>query len=243
MAEGSSEVRAVAAGMAKRALRATWHWLVAAAVVLAVLGAVFRNSIQWGDAATWVLAATSTVALWAAGFAGAVAYRLLEVELGRDRVAAEERRAVADERRRAQAARVAAWFGSWGDDDGYPAGMSGPPGRLRWGAVIRNASDLPVYDVRFSYHVAVDPGRRGRTWRAGERFQSRDIIPVIPPGVERSAIPNYVREEQADGRWLVAVSFTDADGRRWRRDVHGMLTGPESGDDAGAEAWHAGQPG
>jgi hypothetical protein len=39
---------------------------------------------------------------------------------------------------------------------------------LHW-AVIRNASDLPVFDVRVSYCVPVDPAS-GLTWRQGERY-------------------------------------------------------------------------
>lgn len=36
------------------------------AVVLAVLGLVFRNSISWGDVPTWVLAVTTLLAFAAA---------------------------------------------------------------------------------------------------------------------------------------------------------------------------------
>ncbi len=169
------------------------------------------------------------LAFIAAAFGGLVAYELLKIESCRDRNAAEEREQRRDAERRSQAGKVAAWYGTWRSEvvissGGHSSSQTWP----HWGALISNASDLPVYNVRITYHVAVNPERRGVEWDAAERHVSPDTIPVIPPGVEKSGIPDGVRQaEEADGnepRWLVAVSFTDADGRRWRRDPYGKLS-------------------
>jgi hypothetical protein len=197
-----------------------WGWLVAVAVVATVLGVVFRHHLAWGDVPTWVLAALTLLAFAAAAFAGVVAYDLLRTEQDRD-VARE------DAERRAQASKVAAWYGTWRSEITYSGGaVSGPPSWPHSGAVIRNASDLPVYDVRVSFCVAVSsapaPG-----WRAEERYSSPEPILVIAPGEEHVELPGNVRErETADGnepKWLVGIQFTDADGRRWLRAPNGQL--------------------
>ena len=59
----------------------------------------------------------------------------------------EQRQRDADDRRRGQAAKVTAWFGP---DLSQVRPAKGPG--LPQGAFIRNASDLPVLDVRVSFH-------------------------------------------------------------------------------------------
>lgn len=199
-----------------------WRWRAAAvAVVLLILGLAFGGQASWGDVATWVLAVIALAVLFAATFAGLMAYELLRVELGRDHVAAEERRLSEDERRRGQASLVAAWFGK----------RQGIEPFLTWGAIISNASPLPVYDVRVSFCVAV-PAASGLTWRQGERYSSPDLIHVLAPGEHHAAIPSDIfrsedvfRPEDAGGKteWLVAIEFTDASGQRWVRDPSGGL--------------------
>ena len=88
--------------------RRLWPYGAAVAVVLAVLGAVFRHQLSWGDVATWVLAVTAVLALFAAAFAGLVAYDVLKVELRRDVLAVEERRLASEDRQRAERAAKAA---------------------------------------------------------------------------------------------------------------------------------------
>lgn len=71
-------------------------------------------------------------------------------------------------------------------------------------------------------------GARRRPTRKGKRYSSPDVIPVIPPGEDTSYIPAEVRlQEEADGnnlKWLVAIEFTDAEGRRWLRDPRGRFS-------------------
>jgi len=200
-----------------------WRWRAAVvAVVLLIVGLVFGGQARWGDVATWVLVAIALAAFLAAAFAGLVAYEVLRVELGRDHVAAEERRLSEDERRRSQASLVAAWFGK----------RPGIEPFLTWGAIISNASALPVYDVRVSFCVAV-PAASGLTWRQGERYSSPNPIHVIAPGEHHATIPpdlfrseDVFRPEDAaeKTKWLVAIEFTDAAGLRWLRDPRGTLT-------------------
>jgi hypothetical protein len=199
-----------------------WGAPLVAVVIAVVLGIVFRHHLAWGDVPTWVLAALTLLAFVAAAFAGVVAYDLLRVENRRDAQAAG-----AD--LRAQAGKVAAWYGFWRTEITYSGGAgSGPPSWPHWGAVIRNASDLPVYDVRVTFCVAVIlPPGPGPRWQVEERYSSREPILVIPPGEEKTEIPADVREREAQGgnepKWLVGILFTDADGRRWQRAPSGQL--------------------
>lgn len=93
---------------ARAITRRTWRYGAALAVVLVVLGAVFRHQLSWGDVATWVLAVTTLLALVAAGFAALVAYDVLKVELRRDLLAADERQLAREDRERAERAAKAA---------------------------------------------------------------------------------------------------------------------------------------
>lgn len=214
--------------LVRRALRRSAWWLACTAVVLAVLGGVFGPGAQWGDVATWVVAATTFLAFLAAVFAGLEAYQLLRVELGRDRVAAAERAERRDAERRAQAASVAAWHGDWKYENAFYSsggGVQAMPPSYGFGAVVVNGSGLPVYEVRVSFCIDVAEAS-GLTWRQGERYLSNPVH-VVPPGKERVPIPAEIREaEEADGNephWLIAIEFTDAAGVRWLRDARGRL--------------------
>lgn len=225
---GHSSFRAPAHGSlaaARLAARWAWPWACGLAAVLTLLGVWLGGRASWGDVATWVLAVTTLLAFVAAAFAGLVAYQLLAVESARDLRAEEERAERRDADRRAQAARVTAWYGTWRSRSVFP--QSPMPDWPAYGAVIRNASDLPVYDVRVAFCIGVDPAA-GVDWRSGMRYSSPDLIPVVPPGEERAEIPNQTRDQEAAGeseaKWLVALEFTDAAGHRWLRDPRGRLT-------------------
>jgi hypothetical protein len=219
--------------LVREAARRSWPWIAGAAVVLAMLGALFGRRASWGDVATWVLAVTGLLALVAAVFAGLVAYAVLAVEMRRDQVAAADRRRGERERadqreaaRRAQAASVAAWYGTWMSSATFSGGsQAGTRMSPHWGAIISNASHLPVYDVRVSFCVPVSPGA-GLTWRQGERFLAQ--VPIVPPGEQHVDIPDHIKtqEEQSGSEpaWLVAIEFTDADSQRWLREPQGKLS-------------------
>jgi hypothetical protein len=223
---------------AKHVARKTWPYAAGVVVVLVVLGIVFRHSLSWGDAPTWVLAITTMLAFLAAAFAGLVAYDLVKIENARDLKAADERLLAADERerarqeraaqreadRRAQANQVAAWFDYYME----PAMPS-----YRWGAAIRNASELPILDLRVFFYWVNDAGD-GSSWTTSLRFASIERIRVVPPGRTRHLdLPQQIcaqADECNDQVYLVGIEFTDAKGIRWIRDERGALLDPNAGE-------------
>jgi hypothetical protein len=237
---------------AKRVSRKGRPYAAALVVVLAVVGSVFRHYLSWGDFPTWIMAVTTLLAFLAAAFAGLVAYDLLQIEAGRDLKAAEERtrtdaerREAAKERdaarraadveraaqrdaaRRAQASKVTAWFAQYDPvAAGYPGSPSLESNLVTWGGAVRNASDLPVFDVRIFY-FRVNDRRDGSPWTADQVYASADIIRVIPPGQTRNEeLPQRVREQYQgcnDQLYVVSVEFTDADGARWYRNERAAL--------------------
>ena len=132
----------------------------------------------------------------------------------------EERKLSAEEKR-GQAALVTAWFaygplefrrhegGGWG-----------------WGATVRNASDLPVFDVRAAFHRVEEPVK-GLRWTPMTCGTSLTAIRVLPPAAERRLeIPPDVASQYPtcnDTVYVVSVTFTDAVGNRWERDPRGAL--------------------
>ena len=213
-------------------------------VVLVVLGILFRHHLSWGDAPTWLLAITTLLAFLAAAFAGLVAYDLLKVESVRDIRAAEERSLAAANRRqaaaeraaqrdadlRAQASKVTAWFNFFEVVRPVPQGtfVRDPKALVdaTWGGTVRNASELPIFDVRIFYYW-VNDRRDGSPWTTEQRYVSIDIIRVIPPGQARNQeLPERVRnqsQECNDQVYVVGIEFTDADGHRWFRNERAAL--------------------
>ena len=124
-----------------------------------------------------------------------------------------QREREADERRAAQAAMVATWFGS----------VATPMG-IVWGSCIRNASHLPVFHVRVFFHYVQE---QGSDWTAIDRGGPPLWIRVIPPGGERFAeIPETIRNmvDHCDEQmYVTSLEFTDAAEVRWRRDARGGL--------------------
>lgn len=205
--------------------------VAAVALVLAVVGAsiVFRHAWRWGDFPSWITAITTTLVFAAAAVATRVAYRLYKVESGRDLAAAEDRRLAAEDRKRAederaerreadrrtQANKVAGWLDSRESTRGG--------GRMReQGAFIRNASDLPILDVKVAFYFAPDPGA-GQPWEPTYHGEPAGQLRVIPPGVDRFiAIPEQTRN-LVDEVYVVGIEFSDAAGNRWERDGRGAL--------------------
>ena len=210
--------------LARKALRRVWPYAGGTAVVLIAAGAVFGGRGSWGNVPAWVLAVTMLLALVAAAFAALAAYELLRAESRRHAVMVEEQRQREEAQRRAQASRVAAWYGRWSSVVKGPGMTADHREWLRYGAIISNASDLPVYNVRVSLCVAADPSA-WLTWRQGVRFAG--ALRLVPPGQEHVEMPDHLRtEEEATGNqptWLVAIEFTDASGVQWVRDPRGRL--------------------
>jgi hypothetical protein len=224
--------------LAKKVAGRTWPYAAGLVVVLAVVGAVFRHQLNWGDFPTWVVAITTLLAFLAAAFGGLVAYELFKVETERDLKAAEERSFAAADRqrteneraaqldaeRRAQASKVTAWFHRFTIDRPMP-----PRGVVRedtWGAAIRNASDLPILDVQVFFYWVYDPADGG-PWSTDQRHASLERIRVIPPGqTQDHELPYSVRRREHVCNtqvYLVGIEFTDANGRRWFRNERAAL--------------------
>lgn len=170
--------------------------------------------------AAWVEAGATVVAVGAAIYAGVYAKKAYDTETARDR-----RRD--DDRRRAQADCVAAWC------DRYDYAPAEPPraynsggalvvtgGRSRpgWNYYLRNASDVPVYDVVVLFRI-------------GAQSLGTDAVDVLPPGEEPVSrdVPEHVRTQATSAAHehgeiiRCVVSFRDAAGRRWRRSTDGRL--------------------
>jgi len=125
------------------------------------------------------------------------------------------RKTEAENARRAQAAKVTAWFGY----------------RVRGditsdvGAVIDNGSDLPILDVRVFFHWVNETS--DGTWTVANRGGPIERMRVIP-AKHRSFVemPEQIRTMTAEVNeqvYVVSLEYTDAAGQRWVRDPHGGL--------------------
>lgn len=139
---------------------------------------------------------------------------VLELQAKELRESLAERKRDAEEKHRAQAAQVTAWFGL------KTSTVSD------WGAILRNASGLPVFDVRISFDWIYDqPG--GREWIAIPYGSLPGPVTIVPPDTTRHfRIPAEVQQQDPrcdDEVYAVSITFTDAAGNRWSRDARGVL--------------------
>ena len=172
------------------------------------------ESINWGDAPTWITAVATVLALVAAFFAVRASWHVLSIDRQnqRDAQAAEARRDEAAERAE-QADAVAAWT-EW-------AAARNDSGRIHykgWGAWVVNQSLLPVYDVVVQFHLP------------DGRFLAKSVLAVLPPqGSEFVRWPTEIKQDEPpvseiDKREMrVEIHFRDTGGRRWERDRYGIL--------------------
>lgn len=211
--------------------------------------ATVHHAFRWdlGDVPTWIGSLATVGALVAAVYAGVVARRLYDIESNRERtaeedrrIAAEDRRAAAEDRKRAeedrlariddqrrvQANKVAAWYDAQPDESVVFELDSIPPliERMQFGAIVQNASGLPIYDLRVSFRF---PPASGIDYSvmAIERSLSEPIR-VVPPGKAFIRLnPSVLRQTDEAGyfNFVVAIEFRDAAGARWSRDVTGKL--------------------
>jgi hypothetical protein len=182
-----------------------------------VLGIDF-SGVDWGDAPTWITAVATIAALIAAGLAVRASWAVLKLETRREDRAEKadaERRAAAE--RAEQADYVAAWM-HW--NDGVPlfpdTTIFGPMMGQGWGALVTNASSLPIYTVALVFY-----GRDG---------EERDRVEkdFVPPGESHVPWNKELRQGDGEDRELgtdirVEIFFRDTAGRTWRRDMNGVL--------------------
>jgi type II secretory pathway pseudopilin PulG len=123
----------------------------------------------------------------------------------------------ADEQRRCQAAMVTAWFAEERE------------GTSLWGACIRNASGLPIRDVRTFFH-SVDEKGEGGDWDSQALGGPVERIRVVPPGADCFVmVPRNIRGHMGDiteSAYVVSIEFVDAAGNHWERDPWGALVSP-----------------
>ena len=183
------------------------------------------GAVQWGDVPTWATAVAAIVALIFAAKAASVTKQLYKVEFERDNRANDERRERDLDRERDQAGRVSAWFG-WRD---YAhATLGGDPNE--YGALLRNASELPVYGAQIAFVAK-------KEWEATPPPQrlpiSVEVRDVIAPGeesvfvpIDRALLEAEFPDRAERERVSVTITFTDASGRRWHRGANGQLHRP-----------------
>jgi hypothetical protein len=149
---------------------------------------------------------------------------VLELQGRELRHSLEERKRAAEDKSRAQAAQVTTWF-AWAIVTDAPGGFIVAHAE-DWGATVRNASELPVFDVRITFNYIAEQAN-GREWAAVPRGSLVKPVRVMPPMGERHfLIPSEVRNQISecnDDIYAVSIWFTDAAGIRWERDAHGAL--------------------
>jgi hypothetical protein len=189
---------------------------------------------DWGTVPDW-LEAFGTLAAFA------VALRLLAKELA-------ARREVEEDRRRAQARLMSAWITTW-----LPAGADmkshairvapgrpprSPEEQPKAFVIVRNGSDEPVSDVRatmttIAVHLlpqAADPeAASGSQWSpmTGGHILGEQIYvswSMLAPLETKGAPLLIARFPRPTWDVVIALSFTDSQGRRWKRLPDGTLT-------------------
>jgi hypothetical protein len=154
---------------------------------------------------------------------------------GDSRTAVRQREA--EERRRSQAAGVAAWLAM----DQRP--VSGVP---MLAAVLSNQSDRPVYEAQVFLHY-MEEHRPGIQWTPTADGASQVIKILVPCSGLHVGLSQYAapQPEEDDGRaYAVSIIFTDAAGNRWERDPSGAVkpTPPDSAYLMGASQRTSEQP-
>ena len=173
-----------------------------------------------GDWATWVQSAATVGALAAAVVAALVAQKVYKIESDRDERAAGERRARAEAERQAQADKVAAWYTTWNPQPRVATSS------IVGGAVVKNSSDLPVFDVRVAFWAPPEDPTSGKP--PAHALDARLIRAVPPRGEVKTddelfSWNGLIGSVGNDDPYIASIEFRDAAGIRWRRDIYGKL--------------------
>ena len=185
------------------------------AVAALIFGRPWHLPPAWGDIPTWLATIAATVA-------GIVAFNVYRIEAGRDQVSELERRS-------AQAAKVAAWYGSTSQEVMRRRGDSVQTQTVSvpvWGAFLRNASDLPVSDVAVRFLLPSSGADDSADARSLHRINKDILAPNNEPihlEIAEVVLRTYSDDEREDAFHRVEIEFTDTQGIRWQRDVKGRL--------------------
>ncbi|WP_406078003.1 hypothetical protein [Micromonospora sp. NBC_00858] len=181
---------------------------------------------DWGDVPAWVGAGVSVLgmtisvlALIFAAKAARAAQDVYKIESERDRISELERKQRHEESLAQQAAKTVCWLertttANFGSHKNVP----------RFDVVIRNASDVPIYDMRAYYCIRNENGKDEGVWQFSE--------PVVGAAatVKFSAHIKLLMMVGPDAaeRGRIAMAFRDSAGIFWWRDGSGNLQRTES---------------
>ncbi|MEU4693193.1 hypothetical protein [Actinoplanes sp. NPDC023714] len=175
---------------------------------------------DWGDVPTWAGAGVaalgltvSILALYFAAKAALAARDIYKIESARDRLSENDRAAREEEAEKEQAAKVACWL----EPSGQKVRIAGSD-TSRFLILLRNASDLPVYDL-IAYYCYPD----GDAYKVVDEY----VRPVLAPDATDKIDPPtkllYKVGTEAMARGRAALTFRDAGGRSWWRHPDGRL--------------------
>lgn len=169
-------------------------------------------TVDFGDLPTWLGAAgalgtmgVTIGALIYAKQAAATTRGMLKVESERDR---QRDQAQA----RAQAEQVSGWYGKYenhpdADFDDYRGGF------------VRNASLLPVYDLKVEFHYR---GQDGSATALRGAINHGTLPPTGAPVFIQAPV-DMLRQVEDRDLYAVTLTFRDSTGRRWWREHDGVL--------------------
>lgn len=183
-------------------------------VILVVASEPDVSDVDWGDAATWFAGGMALLALVAAWRAGNIAAELLRVVRRRE-----------DDRARREAGSQASLVSAWIE---VRYELDDPLAVESLTCFVRNASPLPVHDVKVIPLLDVQSGtRNGREWIAATLE-----FPTLPPTDQpvttpiRGPVVSSVNGAAEDARIAArcTIEFTDSSGTRWVRYPSGELS-------------------
>ncbi|MFE0776871.1 hypothetical protein [Streptomyces sp. NPDC058861] len=187
------------------------------------------SDIDWGDAPTWVAAVFAGGAAWFAG----MTLRSQRRQIGEQQEFIREQSrnlqleraellTVAEERRTAQAKRVAMAMRTAGGRENDYGGFDGYD---HWRVTVTNGSDEPLKDVTVRFgnaYTAASANDEGSRHLPDDGRRPVPVPLIAPRGVVQFASPTW--EEATVDNHRPIVLFTDANGARWQLDEHGALT-------------------
>lgn len=186
-------------------------------VILVVASEPDVSNVDWGDAATWFAGGMALLALVAVWRAGSIAAELLRVVRRRE-----------DDRAKREASSQASLVSAW-IEVGYERDELGNPIAVEsLTCFVRNASPLPVHDVK----VIPLLDRRSETRNGREWIAATLELPTLPPADQpviapvRGPVVSSVSGVAEDARIAArcTIEFTDSSGTRWVRYPSGELS-------------------
>ena len=186
-------------------------------VILVVASEPDVSDVDRGDALAWFAGGIALLALVAAWRAGSIAAELLRVERRREDDRAKREASW-------QASLVSAWIevGYERDEFDHPIAVESLT------CFVRNASPLPVHDVK----VIPLLDRQSETRNGRERIAANLEFPTLPPtdqpvttpirGPVVSLVDSAAEDAQIAAR--CTIEFTDSSGTRWVRYPSGELS-------------------